>query len=198
LEDLYFDWDALRAANPEVVGWIIVPGTQINYPIAQGANNDYYLYHLFDDSSSGNGSIFLDYQGSKTLDAQNNLIYGHNMLDGSMFADILKYTNQDYFDEHMVVYLGTPARNFELQALSTIKIDQNAPLRVFDFASDEDFKVFVDQTLANPVTASANIATFKDEPNSLYSLVTCDSYNNSQRVVLNCIPVRSVVQKAAG
>jgi sortase B len=196
LEDLYFDWDALRAANADIVAWIIIPGTQINYPVVQGADNEYYLYHLFDASSSGTGAIFSDYQGSKTLDAQNNVLYGHNMLDGSMFSDILKYTNQDYFNEHMVVYLGTPSQNYELEALATIKIDQNAPLRIFDFATEEDFKSFIDSTLATTVTASASLDAVKAEPKNLYSLVTCDSFNDSQRIVLNCIPVKSVIQTA--
>jgi sortase B len=195
LEKLHFDWDNLLERNPDTVGWIIVPGTQINYPVVQGANNEYYLYRLFDDTASGTGTVFSDYQGSKTLDAQNNLIYGHNMLDGSMFSDITMYTNQDFFDEHTVVYLGTPERNYELRTVATSKVDQNAPIRVFDFDSDADFTDFITEMLANPLAAAPDLDTVKQETQNLYSLVTCNTDNNTLRVVLSCIPVRSVVQE---
>ena len=193
LEDLRFDWDALRAINPDIVGWIIIPGTNVNYPVVQGSDNEHYLYHLFDSSYSGTGAIFVDYQGSPTLDGRNNIIYGHNMLDGSMFSDIFLYSNQDYFDRHRVVYLCTPAMNFELSAIASINISEDAPLRRFSFESNADFTAFVHEMLAHPVAAAPDLTTSIAEAEALYSLVTCETFDFSRRVVLCCKPVRSVI-----
>lgn len=193
LEDLTFDWEALREINPDIIGWIIVPDTTINYPIVQGDNNEFYLNHLFDLSSSASGAIFADAEGSATLDAQNNIIYGHNMFDGSMFSGVFQYSNQDYFDEHRVLYLCTPQKNIELTALASINITANAPLRQFTFESPEDFSSFVSKTIGQPVASASDMAKLYSEAESLYSLVTCETLDASRRIVLCCVPVRSVV-----
>jgi len=193
LEDMRFDWDALRAINPDVVGWIIVPDTNINYPIVQGADNEHYLRHLFDSSYSGAGAIFVDYAGSPTLDGKNNIIYGHNMFDGTMFSDIHLYTNQDFFDGHRVVYLCTPARNFELSAIACINVSAGAPLRQFDFGSSSDFASFVSETLAAPVSVAPDLSTKIVETESLYMFITCETFDFSKRDVLCCVPIRSAV-----
>jgi len=193
LEDLRFDWDALRAINPDIVGWLIVPGTNINYPVVQGSDNEHYLYHLFDESYSGTGAIFADYQNSPTLDGLNNIIYGHNMFDGSMFSDIYLYNNQEFFDGHRVVYLCTPARNFELSAIALINISQDAPLRRFDFASKAEFTAFALEMLSSPASAVPDLEASIIEADGLYSLVTCETFDFSRRVVLCCKPVRSVI-----
>lgn len=192
LEDLTFDWDALKALNPDVVGWIIIPGTNVNYPIVQGTDNSYYLYHLFDASSSGSGSVFVDYEGAGTLDGQNNLIYGHNMFDGSMFSNIIMYTSQDYFDAHRKVYLCTPELNYELSAVATIIVPENAELRRFSFEDQADFTAFVQEALASPTTAASDLSEAIAEPTALYSLVTCETFDASTRVILCAVPVRSV------
>lgn len=197
LEELVFDWDALRALNPDVVGWIVVPGTNVNYPIVQGKDNEYYLYHLFDSTSSGSGAVFADSEGSATLDGQNNVIYGHNMFDGSMFSDLLMFTNQSFFDEHRTVYLCTPALNYELSAIATIKVLADAPLRQFFFEDAAAFTTFMQETLAAPEAQSPDLQTSIAEAKSLYSLVTCETFDASKRIILCCIPVRSVVPRAA-
>jgi len=193
LEDLSFNWDALRAMNPDIVGWIIIPGTNINYPIVQGQDNQHYLYHLFDSTSSGTGAIFADYQNVPTLDGENNIIYGHNMLDGSMFSDIYLYSHQDFFDDHRVVYLCTPTMNYELSAIASIDISQDAPLRQFSFDDDAAFTAFVSDTLATPEASAPDLPTIIANTKTLYSLVTCETFDFSRRIVLCCIPVRSVV-----
>ena len=193
LEDLVFDWDALKEMNSDVVGWIIVPGTNVNYPIVQGDNNDYYLYHLFDSSSSGTGSIFADYEGVSTLDGQHNIVYGHNMLDGSMFSDIFMYTGQSYFDEHRTIFLCTPAANFELSAVAALDVPENAPLRQFIFDDEAAFTAFVQETLSSSVSSASDQEELVAKAKTLYSFVTCETFDFSKRVVLCAVPIRSVV-----
>lgn len=196
LEDLVFDWDALRALNADTVAWIIVPGTNINYPVVQGTDNSYYLYHLFDSTSSGSGTVFVDSEGSATLDGLNNIIYGHNMFDGSMFSDVLMYTSQEYFDNHRVVYLCTPQRNYELSAIAAINVSADAPLREFNFKDQEAFTDYVSEILALPEASSPDLQTTIAEAESVYQLLTCETYDASRRIVLCCVPVRSVEPNA--
>jgi sortase B len=122
------------------------------------------------------------------------MIYGHNMWDGSMFSDLVMYTSQDFFDEHSVVYLGTPKRNYELRALATAKISGNAPVRVFDFADAADFSGYLDTLLTEPLAEAADLRSAQPNIANVYSLITCNTDNNAYRIVLICTPVRSVEQ----
>jgi sortase B len=193
LENLSFDWDALRASNPDIVAWVIVPGTHVNYPIVQGENNSYYLYHLFDSSSSGAGTVFLDFEGSADFSGKNNIVYGHNMLDGSMFSDIMMFMQQDFFNEHSVVYLATPQLNRELKPLATLRMDENAPLRQFGFADDIAFDQYLGDMLSRAVVSDYDLAAKMPGVDKLYSFVTCDTLDFSVRIILSCEEVRSVV-----
>jgi len=82
------DFDALREINPNVVGWLVVPGTDISYPIVQGTDNSWYLHHTFRNERNGSGAIFLDYRNRADFTDWHNLVHGHNMRDGSMFAPL--------------------------------------------------------------------------------------------------------------
>ena len=82
------DFDALRTINQNVVGWIVVPGTGISYPIVQGTDNRHYLHHTFAGERNASGAIFLDYRNSADFSDSRIIIHGHNMRDGSMFAPL--------------------------------------------------------------------------------------------------------------
>lgn len=89
------DWDALREINPNVIGWITVPETDISYPIVQGTDNAHYLYHLFSGERHMSGAVFLDYRDNPDFTGQIR-IYAHNMFDGSMFAPLYQWRGE-YF-----------------------------------------------------------------------------------------------------
>ena len=77
------------------MGWITIEGTNINYPIVKGTDNDFYLNHDFNGQENIAGSIYLDFESQGDFDGRNNIIYGHNMKNGSMFAALEKYTSED-------------------------------------------------------------------------------------------------------
>ena len=192
LEDIQIDWDALRARNPDVVAWIIIPGTHINYPIVKGSDNSYYLKRLFDGYSNGAGTIFADYQGSSQLNTPNNFFYGHNMRDGSMFSDLIMYRNLDYLNDHQVIYLATPECNYELRAIATLRIPGDAPVRIFSFDTQEDFAAYRDVLLSYATTQAQDLGSIRSEIESLYTFITCETENNRFRVAVATIPVRSI------
>ena len=90
------DFDALRSLNPRVVGWLVVPGTSISYPIVQAADNERYLWHTFSGERNNSGAIFLDYRNSPDFSDAHSIIYGHNMRDGSMFAPLHGWTGDSF------------------------------------------------------------------------------------------------------
>lgn len=112
------DFDALRAVNPEIVGWIYCEDSVINYPVLQAADNDYYLHRSYDRSSSVNGSIFVEAANRPGFIDCNTILYGHHMNDGSMFASLERWADQIYYEAHPVLWLLTPEQDYKLLLFS--------------------------------------------------------------------------------
>lgn len=112
------DFDALFAENQDIVGWIYSEDTPISYPIVQSSDNDYYLRRMLDGSYNIAGSIFMDYRNSSDLTDSNTIIYGHNMKNDTMFGTLEKYGDQEYYDEHPIIYYMTPEKTYEIQLVT--------------------------------------------------------------------------------
>lgn len=112
------DFAALQMLNPDVVGWIYIEGTNVNYPIVQAGDNDSYLYRLISGETNSSGSIFLDAGASELFLSRNNSLYGHNMKNGTMFADITDYVDQEFYEAHPVALLLTPQGNYKVNIFS--------------------------------------------------------------------------------
>lgn len=112
------DIAALREVNPDVAGWIYIPGGDISYPLLQGEDNDYYLHHTWERKWNSGGSIFLDCRAARDLEDFHTLIYGHRMRNGSMFAPLSRYAEQAYWEEHPYIYIteGGQVRRYEIFA----------------------------------------------------------------------------------
>lgn len=142
--DFIVDFSKLKGINKDVVGWIVMEGTQVNYPIVQGNNNSYYLNHSYEKKYSSFGSIFLDYSSSSNFFDRNSFIYGHHTRNGSMFGELKKYMNKDFFKEHPSFYLYTPDGNYQADIFSVYTADALSDSYNQSFASSEDFKLYID------------------------------------------------------
>ena len=112
------DFEALQEVNPDIVAWLYLEGTVLNYPVVQGEDNDHYLYYMFDGSWNGIGCIFLDSRNSGDFTDRNSVIYGHHMQNGSMFACLDGYKKQEFYDAHPTILLLTPEKNYRLELFS--------------------------------------------------------------------------------
>jgi sortase B len=122
------DWAALHLLNPEIIAWIVIDGTTIDYPITQGADNDWYLHHTASGERNPSGAIFMDFRNASDFSDGHTLIYGHNMQDGSMFAPL-----HGWAGDHFVIH--TPdGRRLEYLVFARYTVAANDPL--FAFASD--------------------------------------------------------------
>lgn len=102
------DFEALQENGPDVIAWLTLPDTAVNYPVTQAEDNDYYLRHLYNGTYNKAGCLFADYENKKDFSDRNTIIYGHNMRDGSMFASLNEYKEQSYYDSHPQMYLVMP------------------------------------------------------------------------------------------
>lgn len=115
---IYVDFETLQSQNPDVVGWIYCPDTNINYPIVQGDSNQAYLYRSHTGERNANGSIFLDFRNLRDFSDFNNIIYGHNMGVGEMFGTLKQFADQKFYEEHPVMWLLTPDKAFRLDLIA--------------------------------------------------------------------------------
>lgn len=106
------DFEKLKQENDDIVGWIYCKDTPINYPIVQSNDNDYYLRRLITGEYNTAGSLFMDYRNDPDIEDNNTIIYGHNMKNATMFGTLQKYRNQEYYDNHKVMYYFTSEKNY--------------------------------------------------------------------------------------
>ena len=112
------NFDALWAVNPDVVAWLSIPGTKIDYPVVQGPDDQYYLRRMITGEWNIAGSIFLDAQCSAGFSDPCSIVYGHNMRNGTMFSDLVEYKQQEFYDAHPAGLLETPEGPFEITFFS--------------------------------------------------------------------------------
>ena len=175
------DFEALWKLNPDVVGWIYIPDTTVNYPIVQGETNDTYLYHLFNGVYNRSGSIFMDFRNAADYTDANTIIYGHHMGDGTMFADIVKYKKQAYYDAHPTGFLFTPDQTFELTFFTAYVTDTTDDAWCMNFSSDEDYADWLRDSAARSEFRAGILPTLSDQ---LLTLSTCTYEFDDARFVL--------------
>lgn len=182
MKQTVIDFDALKKINPDVVSWITIPGTNIDYPLLQGKDNNQYLHKDMEGRDSVAGAIFLDHGDKADLSSRHNIIYGHHMKNGTMFKDIVKYKDQQYFDEHQDIIIYTPNREIHLKALAAVVASPDAIRRKIDFQSQEEFTSYIEE-MTKGAKASATVPK-GTTVRRLYSFVTCSYEFQNARTIL--------------
>ena len=119
---------SLNLEYPDAIGWLYIPNTNISYPVTQGRDNEYYLSHAYDGSSLKAGTIFLDCRCENRFMNSVNILYGHSMKNGTMFAGVLNFSDSSYFDSHRYGWLATPEIVYRIDFFSCAKTDCNDEL----------------------------------------------------------------------
>ena len=129
----------------DIIGYVYSPGTPISYPIAYDGNNEYYLHHDLYGNYSEYGTIFLDARVPSDFSGHNNVLYGHHMSDGSMFASISHYKQQWYYDAHPYYYLYTNNGTYRVELFAGIVVPGEH--EVFNTSlSSSQLQRFIDQS----------------------------------------------------
>lgn len=139
-----WDYETMLSYNNEAKGYIKLDGTRIQYPIVQHSDNDYYLTRGADKIYNGGGALFLDSRCGNGLDDTMTILYGHNMLDGSMFKDLMKFSKSDFCKENQTfdVYVGYRHYIYYVFASFRTKAD-NYDIYKFGFTSEEEFSEWI-------------------------------------------------------
>ena len=144
------DFQSLRAQNDEIYSWIYIPDTNINYPVCRSNTNDnFYLDHDIYGNYSFAGSIYSQYCNSIYMHDRVTVLYGHNMADGSMFADLYKFTDEDFFNNHEYLYIYRPNHKLTYRIASVYSYDDRHIMNSFDFDDDKVFQEYLDY-IQNP------------------------------------------------
>lgn len=176
------DLTELKKKNDETVGWINVNNTNINYPVVQHSDNDYYLHHSYDKSYNEAGWIFLDYRNNADLTDKNNIIYGHYRKDKTMFATLLNALNYSWYtnkDNH-IIRLSTENENTLWQIISVYKIPIESYYIRTKFTDDNDYQEFLNTILGRSIYDFNSNVTTDDK---LLTLSTC--YSDDIRTVIH-------------
>ncbi len=120
------DHEALSARNEDYIGWLMVDGTEISYPVVQSKEELFYLRRNFDKKHSTAGTVFMDFQNSKDFSDTNTMIYGHNMLNGSMFEPLKYFLKNGFFEENRFITIYTPSQQlrYEIFAVYEVKASE--------------------------------------------------------------------------
>lgn len=173
---------ALRKENPDVVGWIRIPGTEVDYPLMQGTDNDYYLERTWDGQINSVGSIFLEYQNSPDFTDYNTIVYGHNMADGSMFGGLSRYFSEIYWEQHPYIYVTSDAGVYRYEVFSAYRAGLEDPTYGLSFRKTETRREFILHALENTEVLTKIIPGFQDR---ILTLSTCSGAGYSSRWVVH-------------
>ena len=175
------DFAALAAINPDVIGWIVIDGTNIDYPIVQGSDNDAYLHKTFNGERNSSGTIFLDCRNAPDFSDSNSIVYGHKMKNGSMFAGLTEYKEQGFYEQHPVFTLYTPEAEYRCEVFAAYVTSGVSATYTLDFDGDEDFMEYIGNAVSRSLIQTGVTPAAMDKT---ITLSTCDyTYDNARMVV---------------
>lgn len=172
------DFAAMQEKYPDVVGWIYGANTGLDWPIVQTAEEggEYYLYRDIDGKDNKNGTVFLDWRCASDFSTQNNMIYGHNMKTGLMFAPLIKYKSQAFFDAHPYLYLYTPSQTYKVHLFAGMETPHDSEVYSYNLSSSYL------QECINSSTFNSGLGV---PTGNILTMSTCDyDYANARYVLL--------------
>jgi len=176
----------LLALNDDVVGWLRIENTPVDYPVVQAEDNEFYLTRGFERQPNVNGSIFMDYRNGPGAD-RHLIVYGHNMKNGTMFTPLLKYESRYYFDAHPVIELNTLYEDTRWEIFSVHFTDIHHDYIRVDFAGDDDYLAFA-QDLQSRSLHPTDIELRADD--IILTLSTCTSISDESRFAVHARLIR--------
>ena len=174
--------EELQNENSDIIAWLEIEGTNINYPILHTTNNDFYLDHSFDKKYNEAGWVFLDYRNDKNLSNKNNILYAHSRLDKTMFGSLSKTLKSNWYNnkDNHIIRLSTETENTMWQIFSVYKIPEETYYITTNFNSDNDYQKFLNTIKERSIHNFSTNLTTEDK---ILTLSTC--YSDTERTVVH-------------
>lgn len=191
LADNPIDFDSLQAQNEDIYAYLVVPGTNVDYPICQSIIDDeFYLKHKAEDKSwSASGAVYTEMSNRKDFSDNVTLIYGHNGYSDTFFTTLHRFEKEDFFNEQPYFYIYAPGRKLTYQVMSAFKYDDRHILNSFRF-SDTTVLLDFQQMLLNPNSAVKNTRQEQEleaplnKDSKIVILSTCVTNQKSSRYLV--------------
>lgn len=178
----------LKKINNETVGFLTVKGTNINYPVVQHNDNSYYLTKDFYKKKSSMGWIYMDYRNDSVNLSSNNIIYGHSMLNGTMFGTLRNVLTSNFRknSENMIISYDTPNHEYKFKIFAGYRVNYTTDYLKTDFENKKEFDSFIKLIRGR--------STFKTKDKVLYgdkiiTLSTCAG-NGEKRLVVHAVLIK--------
>ncbi len=189
------DLTSLHNINADIKGWIKIKDSKIDYPVLQSGTKfpEYYLYRNYKKEYTGFGSIFLDSLCSIEKPSKNLILYGHHMRDSSMFGDLLRYNDLNYYKARPTITFDTVIEKGEWKIISIFKTNtlkeqgEIFNYLIIDFKNDKEFLKFIDDVTARSLI---NIPVDTNKDDRLITLSTCSYEMKDFRTVVVARKVR--------
>lgn len=175
------DFSALREVNSDVLGWILIPGSNVSYPVVQGSDNSYYLNHTWKKTRNSVGAIFMECRNSRDLSDFNTIIYGHRMNNRSMFGTLSQYKSQSYWAQHPYIYITDDNGSHKYEVFAAYEVSVEGSTYQLGFSSDQSKQAFLDFCTSQSVIDTGVVPTVYDR---ILTLSTCTGNGHATRWVV--------------
>ena len=174
------DLAALAAENPDCVGWLTIPDTGIDYPVMHKPNNpEHYLRRDFYGESASGGTPFLDGRNAAHAEGQNLIVYGHNMMDGSMFKPLISYLEPNFRETHKDIFLEIDGRQYHYEVLAVVETSVDSSIYRYTGLGDPE----KESAFRSALFGAADLEVIHHTEGYL-TLSTCNDQGGSSRVLV--------------
>ena len=173
--------EELLKINEDYKMWIEIPNTNIDYPVVQGKDNDFYLNYDFNKKKSSSGAIFMDYKNNINKD-KNIIIYGHNMKNKSMFQNLMKFKDEEFWKENNKIILTIDGKRYEYEIFSAyISNAKNINLRI-NFKNDDEYLKYIEDIKKKSIFY--RVVDIKSD-DKIITLSTCSYEKDDARMIIH-------------
>ena len=192
------DFKGLTDRNPDIYGWIKIPNTNVDYPVIQSPTNDnFYLDHDLDGNYAFAGSIYSQLCNRRNFQDRVTLLYGHNMLDGSMFATIYRFADPSFFKKNKSMTIYTDDTKLDYTIVSAFEYDDRHIMNSFNFSNNKSYQSFIDEVI-NPRSVTKNVRTGETVTTNdkIVVLSTCVNSGEGRYLVVGKLTKQTELQKS--
>lgn len=194
IPNLEIDFKSLQEKeNGDIYAWIYIPGTKINYAVLQSPDSlDYYLDHNIDGSKGYPGCIYSQLINSKEFTDKNTILYGHNMSNGTMFADLHKYSDEEFLQEHNYCFIYTPTCVCVYQIFAGHMYDASHQILNINISTEDNYRKYLSSIVASAGNYAYDDSVGLTVESKLLTLSTCDSAGHHVRWLVQGVLVDKI------